>query len=248
MEKFLQQLINGLTIGGFYAVVALGYTMVYGVLKLINFAHGDVYMVGAFTGYKTGVVTEYIPNSNNPLVSEDPDNRGVPIGAEVGCQYQSGHWVFGVAADGAWTRLTGQGVPPNPAFTVKANENWFGTVRGKIGIANDHRLLYVTGGWAWSEWTMRTTYDPAGLFVEDTKTIDGFVVGAGMDLAFANHWLFNVEFLYMNYGKNLWYNPPDTGACNQNATPFITVDFSCFRDIKHQNLLFKVGLKYLFQL
>lgn len=51
MEVFLQQLINGLTIGGFYAVVALGYTMVYGVLKLINFAHGDMFMWGALAGW-----------------------------------------------------------------------------------------------------------------------------------------------------------------------------------------------------
>jgi branched-chain amino acid transport system permease protein len=51
MEKFLQQLINGMTIGGFYAVVALGYTMVYGVLKLINFAHGDMFMWGTLAAW-----------------------------------------------------------------------------------------------------------------------------------------------------------------------------------------------------
>ena len=53
MENFLQQLLNGITWGGIYALIALGYTMVYGVLRLINFAHGDVYMVGAMTGYYT---------------------------------------------------------------------------------------------------------------------------------------------------------------------------------------------------
>jgi branched-chain amino acid transport system permease protein len=51
LENFLQQLLNGITWGGIYALIALGYTMVYGVLKLINFAHGDVYMVGAMTGF-----------------------------------------------------------------------------------------------------------------------------------------------------------------------------------------------------
>ncbi|MEI7957811.1 MAG: branched-chain amino acid ABC transporter permease [Verrucomicrobiota bacterium] len=51
MTEFLQQLINGLSLGSIYALIALGYTMVYGVLKFINFAHGDVYMVGAFAGY-----------------------------------------------------------------------------------------------------------------------------------------------------------------------------------------------------
>ena len=51
METFVQQLINGLSLGAIYALIALGYTMVYGVLRLINFAHGDVYMLGAFAGY-----------------------------------------------------------------------------------------------------------------------------------------------------------------------------------------------------
>ncbi|HYY56481.1 MAG TPA: branched-chain amino acid ABC transporter permease [Pyrinomonadaceae bacterium] len=51
MGTFLQQLINGVSLGSIYALIALGYTMVYGVLKLINFAHGDVFMVGAFMGY-----------------------------------------------------------------------------------------------------------------------------------------------------------------------------------------------------
>lgn len=51
MSTFLQQLINGVSLGAIYSLIALGYTMVYGVLKLINFAHGDVYMVGAFMGY-----------------------------------------------------------------------------------------------------------------------------------------------------------------------------------------------------
>ncbi|MBK9519281.1 MAG: branched-chain amino acid ABC transporter permease [Anaeromyxobacter sp.] len=51
LVEFLQHLVNGLSVGTIYALIALGYTMVYGVLKLINFAHGDVYMVGAYAGF-----------------------------------------------------------------------------------------------------------------------------------------------------------------------------------------------------
>ena len=47
----VEQFINGLTVGGIYALIALGYTMVYGIVKLINFAHGDIFMIGAFVGY-----------------------------------------------------------------------------------------------------------------------------------------------------------------------------------------------------
>jgi len=55
MEFFLQQTVNGLTLGSVYALLALGYSMVYGVLRFLNFAHGEVYMFGAFAGY--GVLT-----------------------------------------------------------------------------------------------------------------------------------------------------------------------------------------------
>lgn len=51
--EFLQQLLNGLSWGSIYALIALGYTMVFGVMRLINFAHGEVYMIGAMTGYYT---------------------------------------------------------------------------------------------------------------------------------------------------------------------------------------------------
>ncbi|CAK7052770.1 branched-chain amino acid ABC transporter permease [Tissierella carlieri] len=51
MEQLLQQLINGISLGSIYALIALGYTMVYGIINLINFAHGDIYMIGAYVGF-----------------------------------------------------------------------------------------------------------------------------------------------------------------------------------------------------
>ncbi|NLX45508.1 MAG: hypothetical protein GXY71_06310, partial [Treponema sp.] len=51
VSTFIEQLVNGLTVGSFYALVALGYSMVYGVMKLINFAHGDLFALGAYLGY-----------------------------------------------------------------------------------------------------------------------------------------------------------------------------------------------------
>jgi branched-chain amino acid transport system permease protein len=81
LETFFQQLINGISQGSAYALIALGYTMVYGVLRLINFAHGDVYMVGAFAGY-------YI--ANNDWVQANVGTSGVVavvvmVGAMVVC-------------------------------------------------------------------------------------------------------------------------------------------------------------------
>src|ERR1700759_1074029 len=51
MHELIQTIVNGLTAGFLYALIALGYSMVYGILKLLNFAHGDVYMVGSYIGY-----------------------------------------------------------------------------------------------------------------------------------------------------------------------------------------------------
>jgi len=61
-EVILQQLVNGLILGSFYALIALGYSMVYGIIKLLNFAHGDIYMTGAFVCLSVfGIVSGIIP-------------------------------------------------------------------------------------------------------------------------------------------------------------------------------------------
>jgi branched-chain amino acid transport system permease protein len=54
MQELLQNLLNGVAVGAIYALIALGYTMVYGILKLINFAHGDIFMLGSFVGFYAG--------------------------------------------------------------------------------------------------------------------------------------------------------------------------------------------------
>jgi branched-chain amino acid transport system permease protein len=56
MENFIQHVINGVSLGSIYALIALGYTMVYGILQLINFAHSEVYMIGAFAAYYAMIV------------------------------------------------------------------------------------------------------------------------------------------------------------------------------------------------
>jgi len=78
MTTFLQQLVNGISLGSIYALIALGYTMVYGVLRLINFAHGDVYMLGAYVGY-------YL---SRRLKGDEPSLAGalvVMLGAMLAC-------------------------------------------------------------------------------------------------------------------------------------------------------------------
>ena len=68
MQTLLQNLLNGIAAGSIYALIALGYTMVYGILKLINFAHGDVFMIGAFVGYYSAgqLSTRLGPSTGSP--------------------------------------------------------------------------------------------------------------------------------------------------------------------------------------
>jgi branched-chain amino acid transport system permease protein len=65
VDQFIQLTVDGLTIGSVYALIALGYTLVYGVLKLLNFAHGDVFMVGTFIGFG---VLQLLGGTSNPMV------------------------------------------------------------------------------------------------------------------------------------------------------------------------------------
>ncbi|NBX14745.1 MAG: branched-chain amino acid ABC transporter permease, partial [Betaproteobacteria bacterium] len=64
MDVLLQQIINGLVLGSMYALIALGYTMVYGIINLINFAHGEVLMVAALTSWSTiGLMQDAMPGT-----------------------------------------------------------------------------------------------------------------------------------------------------------------------------------------
>ncbi|MEK7331111.1 MAG: branched-chain amino acid ABC transporter permease, partial [Candidatus Eisenbacteria bacterium] len=77
--EFLQQLVNGITWGSVYALIALGYTMVYGILRLINFAHGDIYMLGAFFAF-------YAARLTGAAVEPNPFKAtGILLISMVGC-------------------------------------------------------------------------------------------------------------------------------------------------------------------
>lgn len=65
LEQLPQQLVNGLTLGGVYALIAIGYTMVYGILFMLNFAHGEIYMIGGFAGWW---VLHLLTSNNQPVM------------------------------------------------------------------------------------------------------------------------------------------------------------------------------------
>jgi hypothetical protein len=92
---FFQLTVNGIILGSVYALIALGYSMVYGILKLLNFAHGDVYMIGAFIGF--GVLT----------LLGGPLNPAIPVVLLIACMFaiaMIGAGLLGLAIDLCATR------------------------------------------------------------------------------------------------------------------------------------------------
>ena len=90
MDQFIQLTVNGLTLGSVYALIALGYSLVYGILKLLNFAHGDVFMVGSFIGFGA---LQALGGSVNPVVPVWLLLTLITLAGMVGCA------VLGVAIE-----------------------------------------------------------------------------------------------------------------------------------------------------
>ncbi len=82
MDTFIQLTLNGLTLGSVYALIALGYSLVYGILKLLNFAHGDVFMVGSFIGFGT---LQLLGGSTDPMLPIWLLLVVITVAAMVGC-------------------------------------------------------------------------------------------------------------------------------------------------------------------
>src|SRR3990172_6914711 len=78
MDYFLELFVSGLTRGSIYALIALGYTMVYGLLELINFAHGEIYMLGAFTGLIAAALLSFagLPPAGGPAPAAGAGGAG----------------------------------------------------------------------------------------------------------------------------------------------------------------------------
>src|SRR5437763_378338 len=92
MEYFLQQLINGVTLGSIYGLIAIGYTMVYGIIGMINFAHGDVFMVGAFIALIAFLMLVALGVTAVPLALAVVLIVAIALTALYGCTVQLSHF------------------------------------------------------------------------------------------------------------------------------------------------------------
>jgi outer membrane immunogenic protein len=143
-------------------------------------------------------------------------------GGTVGCNYQVSQWVLGLEGDFSWTNKRGSAIElaPFPAtFTSQTRENWLGTVRGRVGLAHDRWLFYVTGGYAVAAVEAGITNPLIGLDVSDTKTRNGFAVGAGIEGVIAGSWTAKLEYLYVGLQNASYFDVPPPAVFARTGVP-----------------------------
>jgi outer membrane immunogenic protein len=146
------------------------------------------------------------------------DTSGGLAGGQIGYNWQTGPWVFGVEADGDWANINGSTLCPNPAFVCASNTRDLASFRGRVGWATGPVLLYGTGGagYANSHYSALTGGLPGpgstGFFTTDRW---GYAAGAGIEWGFAPNWSAKVE--YMHYGFDSVTAPPAVLGTNSAA-------------------------------
>jgi outer membrane immunogenic protein len=167
-------------------------------------------------------------------LSVSTSHSGFIGGGVVGYNYQTSNIVFGVEGDFDGTSLnaTGDGVATQiGTLQASANTDWIASLAGRIGIASDHTLFYVKGGVGWVQNSASITNLTTGASVSASNTNSGWLLGGGLEYAFASNWSAKVEFDYLGLRDFSW-----------NSVLFPGDNFTASRNISE----FKVGLNYRF--
>ncbi|HEY8267919.1 MAG TPA: outer membrane beta-barrel protein [Xanthobacteraceae bacterium] len=136
---------------------------------------------------------------------------GWAIGGTLGWNWQApgSNIVFGIEGDLDWTDIKGNSLCPNPVFTCNAKVNWLGTVRGRIGVAANTMLFYLTGGFATGQVERESTDTGAVVTLTQRETATGWTAGGGVEVAFTNNMSGKLEYLYVDLNEKSF---PGTGA------------------------------------
>jgi outer membrane immunogenic protein len=163
------------------------------------------FYLGAFGGHAWG---DYDFDYNPPDVGASTD--GWLAGGEIGGNFQSGPAVFGAEADLAWTNIDGSNSCPNAAFDCDTEIDWFGTARGRLGMAAGQFLFFGTGGLAYGDVTGETVLlsggavPPSGTPVNgEDNILFGWTAGAGIEALIGtptNRWTVKGDWLYYDLG------------------------------------------------
>ena len=200
-----------------------------------------------YTGYINGVPVN--PQLIGTDLTGNYDVNGPVGGAQGGCNYQTGAWVWGVEVDGAWSSASGQAQTAanavalnfNRDFLYTTNERWLSTARGRLGWAADRWMWYVTGGAAWSGFDVNN-YNPQVLNGQQRQPTrvnkTGWIVGVGTEYALLGGWSVKSELLYANFGSLGYGQEP--GIVNGCTV-------GCYSaDVKMHEYIWRVGMNYRF--
>jgi outer membrane immunogenic protein len=148
------------------------------------------FYAGLNAGYGFGKISDVTGTSSDSM-------SGAIAGGQIGGQIQSGAFVFGVEGDfqGSWQDKS----YVSGALTVKEEIPWFGTVRGRVGMAFDRSLLYVTAGGAYTNFKLSGT--ALGVTVSSSASHAAWTVGAGWEYMFVERWSSKIEYLYIDTGN-----------------------------------------------
>jgi outer membrane immunogenic protein len=190
----------------------------------------------------------------DPILAADfarHDTSGALVGGQVGCDFQSGAFVFGIEGSGSWADISGDSLDLlGLGLRAHSRMDFVGTFTGRIGWAFDRTLLYVKGGGAVADERYRATCATlvgaclgTGLAVGDTlaradETRWGWLVGGGIEWAFSPNWSAKIEYNYMDFGRERVNFALAPGA-GGGTVPF---------DIDQHVHLVKAGINYRFSL
>ncbi len=148
------------------------------------------------------------------LFSNSDKINGFIGGGQIGYNWQINQLVLGIEADIQWSGQKGDGsflivpvgffanLPASSSITYSDKLKWFGTVRGRLGWANDRWLAYLTGGWAYGQGSISGT-STGGIVAafSGSRDYSGWTIGGGMEWAFRNNWSAKIEYLYIDFGN-----------------------------------------------
>jgi outer membrane immunogenic protein len=188
------------------------------------------------------------------------NGSGVIGGVQAGYNWQvSPNWLIGVEADiqgadikGSTTLngpfpFFGGGFGPATTYTASEKIDWFGTVRGRVGMTTGSVLLYVTGGLAYGHARLNTDLFSPGAFIpfsfpaSASVTKAGWTVGGGVEWGFASNWSVKVEGLYYDLGTTTVSAGPTVGAGDPTLA-----GFARGKDFNLHGAIGRVGLNYRF--
>jgi outer membrane immunogenic protein len=180
--------------------------------------------IGVHGGYGKGQSSHGFQFDDVRFPNDEPEyrftnnfeNKGGVYGLQGGCDYQVGRFVFGAEGDYSWANLkasytaaTDPTEVESESFSSKVSS--LSSIRGRFGLAEDRALLYATMGWAWAKF--KYSYALTDVLENDfnaasiSSTVDGIVLGAGVNYALTDWLILRAEYLHYAFGKNITLTP-----------------------------------------